>query len=172
LSSGSQSQFWIQFATCKRNAIYINRYHAKVERTDRWISMVSAIASSSAIAGWALWKELSFAWAVVIAISQVLAAIKPFLPYKALLKALSQLGPELEGLALAAEEEWFAVSHGMLTEQEIHKITMSSKTKCQQATHRAFKGMSLPEDAAIEATAERDAAAYMTTIMGDDDEQS
>lgn len=156
----------------KANAIYINRYHAKEEAWDRGLNIFSAIASSSSIGAWIIWKDLSHLWAAVIAVSQVLTAIKPHLPYKPRLRALAALGPDLDGLALAAEEEWFAVSHGMLTELEIHKLTMSLKKKCKQAQDRAFKNMSLPEDMKLHALAEREAIAYMTTIAGDDDDGS
>lgn len=170
MSSGSQTQFWLNFTTLKRNAIFVNRYHAKVEAADRRLSMFSAIASSSSIAAWVIWKEASIVWAFVIAASQVLTVLKPYLPYKARLHALSTLGPDLDGLALAAEEEWFAVSHGMLTDEETHKLTMSLKKKSQLATNKAFKGMSLPDNLKLEAIAEREAIGYMATIAGDEDE--
>ena len=171
MAGGSQTQFWYMLTTLKRDAIFINRYHAKVEKIDRRLNIFAAIASSSSIAGWVIWKEASFVWAFIIAASQVLAAVKPLLPYKALLRALSLLGPDLDGLALAAEEEWFAVSRGRLTEEEIHKRTMALKKKCQEATNKAFKGMSLEDNPKILVIAEREALEYVSTISGDDDEQ-
>lgn len=129
----TQNRYWDVFATVKRDAVYINRCQGSVESIDRWISIFSAVTSSSAIAGWAIWQQYSFAWGSIIAASQVLNAIKPFLPYKARLKALSNLGPDLDALALTAETDWFKVSTGMLRDDEIYALAMTLKKKCQQA---------------------------------------
>ncbi|GMM62448.1 hypothetical protein [Novosphingobium pituita] len=169
MASKAQKQFWYNFATINRNAIYINRYHAKVEIIDRNINIFSALASSSSIAGWLIWKDLWFVWTLIIAASQVLSVIKPYLPYKARLRALSLFGPELDGLALAAEEVWFAVSHGRLTDQEIHTQTMALKKKVNLAQKKSFKGMSLPEDVKLLSIAQSESTDYMATIAGDDD---
>lgn len=172
MASGAQTQFWYNFATIKSNSIYINRYHAKVEKTDRQLNMFTAIASSSSIAGWLVWKDVWFIWTIIIAASQVLAAVKPYLPFKEQLRALSLFGPDLDGLALAAEEGWFAVSHGRLTDEEIHKQTIALKKKVQASQNKAFKGMSLPEDSKLQTIAEAEGMAYMATIAGDEDEQA
>lgn len=172
MASGAQTQFWYNFTTIKRNAIYINRYHALVEKKDRRLNMFAAIASSSSIGAWVIWKDAWPVWTTIIAASQVLAAVKPYLPFKAQLHALSMLGPELDGLALAAEEEWFAVSHGRLTEEEIHKQTMTLKKKVQAAQNKGFKGMSLPDHDKLLGIAEREALDYMGTIAGDEDGQT
>lgn len=169
MASSAQTQFWYNFATINRNAIYINRYHAKVEKIDRTLNILSAIASSSSIAGWLIWKDLWFFWTFIIAASQVLAVVKPYLPYKERLRALSLFGPELDGLTLAAEEGWFAVSHGRLTDEETHKQTMALKKKVQSAQNKAFKGMSLPEDLKLQAVAKSESLDYMATIAGDED---
>lgn len=171
MGSSCQVQFWNNFTTIKRNAIYINRYHEKVERQDRQLSMFSAIASSASIGAWVVWKDAWLLWTAVIAASQVLTAIRPYLPTKSHLTALTALGPELDGLALAAETEWFAVSHGRLTDEEIHKQTMALKQRSHAAQNKAFKGMSLAEDGKLLAIAKSEALDYMTTIAGDEDEQ-
>ena len=52
---------------------YLDIYAENSYKWDRRINMYGAIASSSSIAAWAIWKEWSYVWAVIIAISQVLA---------------------------------------------------------------------------------------------------
>ena len=129
--------------------------------------MLSAIAASSAIGGWVIWQQLSFIWAVVIATSQVLNAVKPQLPYRSRLAALSRLGPDLEALALAAETDWLKVSRGVLTEDETYQLAMNLKRKVQQASQKHFKGSSLPEDQRLLAIADRDVDAYMISFRED-----
>ena len=157
----AQNRYWDVFATIKRDAVYVNRCHGSVESTDRWISIFSAVTSSSAIAGWAIWQQYSFVWAFIIAASQVLNAIKPFLPYKARLKALGNLGPDLDALALTAETDWFKVSTGMLKNDEIYGLAMTLKKKCQQAQNKHCRGMSIPESKRHLAFANKEAETYM-----------
>lgn len=167
----TQNRYWDVFATIKRDAIYINRCHGSVETIDRWISIFSAITSSAAIAGWAIWSQYSFAWGIVIAASQVLNAVKPYLPYKARLKALSNLGPDLDALALTAETDWFKVSRGMLNDDEIYGLAMTLKKKSQQAQNKHCKGLSIPDSKRHLAFANKEAETYMTgSIQESNDE--
>lgn len=162
MQSNTQNRYWDVFATIKRDAIYINRCHGSVEATDRWISIFSAVTSSAAIASWAVWSQYSFLWGVIIAASQVLNAVKPYLPYKARLKALSNFGPDLDALALTAETDWFKVSRGMLRDDEIYGLAMTLKKKSQQAQNKHCKGLSIPESKRHLAFANKEAETYMT----------
>jgi hypothetical protein len=160
----AQQNYWDMFANLKRDSVYVNRYHAKVENIDRSISMFSAVAASTSIAGWAVWQHFSFVWGSIIAASQVLIAVRAYLPYKARLQGLSALGPELDTLALEAEDAWYDVANGKLTDAEIHRRTMDLKRKCQKVTSSAFKGTSLPEDGKLLEVAGSLATDYMTSL--------
>ncbi len=152
----------------KRDGIYISRYHASVEATDRNLNIFSAVASSGSIAGWAVWHSAGIVWAIIIAASQVLTAVRPFLPYRTRLKALSGLGAELDGLAIAAENDWFKVSEGLLSEAEIHGLTMSLKRKILAATSKHFPETSLPPRKSLLDRAEAEAEHYMLRFAEED----
>lgn len=156
-----QENYWVTFNTIKRDAIYINKYHQKVEGQDRYIKIFLAVMANGSIASWAIWHSLSPLWGALIAASQALNAIKGFLPFQARLSALAALGPELEGLAITAESDWLKVSEGVLRNEDIHKLAINLKRKVQQVTQRSFKSVSLPEDARLLELAEVDTKAYM-----------
>jgi hypothetical protein len=160
-----QLQYWNEFTRLKRDAIYINRYHGDVERVDRGLEMVSAVTSSAAIGGWAIWRDAAFLWGAVIAATRVLTAIRPFLPYKARLKALAKFGAELDGLALVAETDWLAVSRLTISDEEIHRRTMSLKKKALAAQVRSFGDASLPERPNWVQAAETAANTYMQSFV-------
>ncbi len=90
-----QRRYWQELSDLKRDARYIDLYHARTERTDRWLSILAAVTSSASIGAWAVWQHLGPAWAFIIAASQVLSAVKEHLPYSKRLKALGALSPEL-----------------------------------------------------------------------------
>jgi len=111
-----------------------------------------------------IWKDYWFVWTFIIACSQVLTVVKPYLPFRERLRALSLFGPDLDRLALAAEESWFAVSNGLLTDVEIHNQTIALKKKVHAAQNKAFKAMSLPDNLKLQTAAEHESIAYMATI--------
>ena len=77
-----QNRFWNQLKELKVHVFYLQNYAVSSGRYDQSINIFLAIASSSSIAAWALWKEYQFVWACIIAIAQVITAVKPLLPYK------------------------------------------------------------------------------------------
>lgn len=100
----------------KRDAFYIGFYHARTESIDRCISAFTALASSSAVVGWILWREtvtlwglridFSFVWMVIIMVSQVVNAVKEYLPYSKRLHSLSALSNDFNSLVLVMENDW------------------------------------------------------------------
>jgi hypothetical protein len=109
---GVQSQFWQDMVDLRRDARYVDLCLAKTERIDRGTKAFLALAASSSIGGWVIFQQYAILWASVVAASQVLQAVKEYLPYKARLKALASLSVDLNALSLVAEDQWFKVSNG------------------------------------------------------------
>lgn len=102
------------------------------ENSYKWekrINVFSAIVSSTSIAAWAIWQQLSFAWSFIIAISQVLSAIKVFLPYSRRLKSIVPFMEDLKFLYNRMEYTWFKVASGEMTEEEINEILYEFKNE-------------------------------------------
>lgn len=76
---------------------YLDIYAEDSYKWDRRINIYGAIASSSSIAAWTIWRSWSFIWAAIIAISQVLTAIKQYLPFG---RRLKYLQPFIEDMKL------------------------------------------------------------------------
>ena len=163
-----QSSYWQELADLKRDARYIDLCHERTEHINRVIDGFTAITSSAAIGAWVVWKDLSWIWGFLIAASQVLHAIKEYLPYKKRLRALSSLSPDLNALSLVAENDWFKVSRGLLEELEIHDLYMKLKKKKQEAVHKNFPGTSLPLAKKLLACADQDTENYLRTYYGAD----
>lgn len=137
----------------------------KLDNIERCLNIFAAIASSTAIAGWALWQHASFMWACIIALSQVYSAAKPHLPFGLRLRSLHNLAPDIEALTLSAERDWFRVSRGELTEDEIIDRATVIKEKKVQATQKHLKGVVLPEQDKLTKLADTKATAYMENFM-------
>ena len=159
-----QSRYWRELDQLKVHVFYLESYLEKTLNYDRWLNMFIAIMANGSIASWVVWKEYSFIWGLLIALSQLINAIKVYLPYQKRLKSLESITKELETLFLVMETAWFDVSEGKLTEQEIHKQRMDMKKKNQQLTDKYFGGNPLPHDKKLLIKAKDQAVSYFKTF--------
>lgn len=155
-----QLRFWNVLKELKAQEIYLQLYACRDEGIDKTINIILAIASSSSIAAWAIWKELHIIWAILIAAAQVISAIKPFLPYKNRLRAVLELNNKIQILTLEAEIHWYSVSEGLFTEQEIHNLTLDLKDKIVKAEQLCMKNDLLKAHQELKIKAENQADIY------------
>ena len=163
-----QQRYWQAFADLVRDARYIDLCHARTEMIDRGLNMFSAIAASTAIATWAVWKEHAMVWGTIIAASQVLQTIKPFIPYNRRLKGLSSLSPELHALAITAEGDWFKIANGALTEEEIQACYIKLKRKALDLSTKHFPNSTMPQNAKLIGRADKIAQSFLSTHYASD----
>ncbi len=95
--------------------------------------------SSTSIAAWAIWQQLSFLWSIIIAISQVLNAVKVFLPYNKRLKVIASFMEDLKFLYNKMEYNWLKVSGGELTEEEINDLLYTFKNEYTSIENKNLK---------------------------------
>ena len=98
-----QIRYWNLLKELKAQVAYLHAYAASDEFLDKSVNIFLAVTSSASIAGWALWNEYQLVWACIIAASQVVTAIKPFLPFRKRMKAVSDLNTQIQSIFLDAE---------------------------------------------------------------------
>lgn len=160
-----QENIWKKLYRTKVHAIYLELLHARTENIDRTIKMFLAIFSSGSIAAWAIWNEAEFIWASLIATTQVINAIRPFLPYSNRMKALSALSVELESLAIHMEIKWIDISVGELTDKEMRKLYTDMIYKTSIAESKCFPNNSIPHSKTLMSRAEISATSYLSNHL-------
>lgn len=155
-----QHQYWNELQTLKAHVLYLELYQLSSEGWERRINIFLAIMSSASIGGWAIWKEWSFVWGLLIAISQVASVIYKFLPFKSRIKPISTAALELSALMDAAEKAWFDVAGGHLTERQIHEKRFQVRTAKTRIMRANFGGMVLPENKKLMRKAEQQMRTY------------
>jgi hypothetical protein len=158
-----QDQYWKEIFQLKTHINYIELLLEKAEKRDRILMIFLAVTSSSSIGAWAIWQELSWLWASIIATSQVVAAIKPYLPYKARIKAYSALLTELEELMVQAEFKWHSISEGELTASEINKARFDIKNNKQKYLKKHIQ-TTIPSNNKLHEEAESNARDYLNSF--------
>jgi len=159
-----QHRYWKELYQLKVHVNYVELYLRNSDVNDKRVSIFLAITSSSSICGWAIWQEYSFVWAGIIALSQLITAIKTFLPYKQRIKPLSSLLHDLELITWECELEWFNVAEGELTEAETHKLQFNFRKKKLEALKKNLGVMTLPEKKNLFKKAEETAKTYFNNF--------
>lgn len=155
-----QHQYWNELQNLKAHVYYLELYQLSSEGWERRINIFSAVMSSGSIGGWVIWKDLSFLWGLLIAISQVISVVYKFLPFKERIKPVSSAALELSVLADAAEKDWFDVAGGHLSERQINDKRFAIKLAKTKIMKSNFGGMVLPENKKLMLKAENQMRAY------------
>jgi hypothetical protein len=155
-----QLRYWRLVTETRIHVFYLHRYAAGSEWWDKATNMFLALTSSASIAAWAIWRQFTFLWPLLIALSQVVTAVKPFLPHKQRLKVLVGLCNQLQMIAVAMEKDWFSVSEGHLSEEEIHRLTARYRAQSAEAEQTHFRDVIVPRNDSLLRKAERDAQDY------------
>lgn len=159
--SAYQNRYWNQLKEFKTHVLYLHNYAAHSEWWDKTINIFLAITSSSSIAAWAIWQKYQMIWAIIIAISQIITAVKPFLPFKARIKAVSDLNDRIQEISLECERGWYSVAEGELTNKDIHELCIKLRNESLLAQKKYLKNIVLPKNKELLRIAEIDADSYL-----------
>lgn len=160
-----QRQYWAEMVQLKAASLYIRYYRDYLGRWVTGVATVRAVASSVSIAGWAVWHNLGFVWASVIAASQIADALKDVFPFAKQHKAAGELATILENLFIDAQLEWDNIFSGKYTNEQISTRLHKLRGLRPQAEHRIFPS-GLSERPALLTQAKNDATAYFLDTYG------
>lgn len=164
-----QVKYWRELDQLKIHVIYLEYYLESTIKIDRALKIILAISSSGSIAGWVIWTNYQFIWASIIAISQVINAIKGYLPYSKRLKSLFGITNDFGALFLAMETDWFNVSEGKYSNEEIHKIHMKFKETRRQIIQKHLGTSPLPNNDKLMQSSIEEAKLYFSNFYGSEE---
>ncbi|MBL0047092.1 MAG: hypothetical protein IPP32_03235 [Bacteroidetes bacterium] len=117
-----RDQIWASLNDTKYKGYCLGFLVDKFQKWDRNINIFLAIASSTSIAAWAIWKVNPMVWAAIIAFSQVLTAIKPYIPYFKYVKELNTKSLKVDLLNIEFERLWYKLQHKKVTNEQAVEI--------------------------------------------------
>ncbi|MGH8057126.1 MAG: hypothetical protein ACREOH_07790 [Candidatus Entotheonellia bacterium] len=158
-----QQRFWQELVQLRVHIYYLQQCHLGAERWQTRLDMSLAVTSNGSIATWAIWGKWPMLWAIIIGLSQLLNALRPYLPYQRRIKAIATLNRELDELSLHAEHKWYAVAEGQLTNEQIHNETIELKRRKSKAEDTYLGSSPLPENDKLLREAESQAKTYFLT---------
>lgn len=145
---------------------YLRRYRTILARRVTSFGTLRAIASSGAIAAWAVWRSYPMIWGGIIALSQVADALKDVFPFTARHNAANGLATSLEALLIETLYEAEGVYGGQFTNEEITDRRRKLMKLRHDAEVKHFPTSDLPERRDLLALADEAAIAYFDSIFG------
>lgn len=162
-----QDRYWKELFESRVHVNYLELYMEHSEFIDKSTNIFLAVTSSSSICGWAIWNQYSFIWAIIIAASQLINAIKQFLPFKLRLKVIAAILKELEELMTFSEMKWFDVAEGNLTDEEINRLQYEVRSKKIKILQKHLGINTLPEKPKLFEKAQEMAITYIKNFYGE-----
>jgi hypothetical protein len=160
-----QARYWKELTQFRAHIEYLQLYSARAEQFDNRLSIILAVTSNGSIAGWAIWSQVPLVWGVLIALSQLINAIRPYLPYQKQKKALEGVVPSLEGLFLRAESDWFQVASGDVPNPQINNLVTKLKQQKLDLVQKHLQGVPLQDLEDLEQKAKERAQVYFKVAL-------
>lgn len=115
---GLKEQLKKEIMDCRFHDDCMSLMVKRFRKYDKILNIVLAITSSGSIASWAIWDTYSIVWGALIAISQLVTALKPYFPFHKHVHTLNQRCYKQELLFLDLIELWQNLSEK--SEEESH----------------------------------------------------
>lgn len=164
-----QARYWRLLTDKRYKLIYINEYSDQCIKLQRMINVFLAITSSGAIAAWAIWKDYPFIWAGIIAISQVITAIKPYLPFEKRIEVMDEIIVQFTRLCNEMEAKWFYIANGTMTEEQINELYYDIEKRWTDIENGSLRGDSIPADPRLAAIANKKKDEYFDLLFNKKD---
>ncbi len=138
-------RYWSEMDQIKVHLFYLELYLTSTIFIERGLNIAIAIASSTSIGAWAIWGKYPMVWACFLALSHIVTAAKPWLPFSKRLHALYRTSVDLEGIFILMETDWYYISEGALGDEDIHKKNMHYRQQKERVIQKYLASNPLPE---------------------------
>jgi hypothetical protein len=160
-----QRLYWNEMINLKADACYVRLYRDSQGRWVTCLGTLKAIASSSSIAAWVIWREYAFVWGAIIAASQLADALKDVFPFAKQHKAANAQAMTLDNLFNDTQLEWENIFSGRYSDEEIMMRLHKLRKLELDALQRNFPDGLATNDAFL-AQAKQEAETYIKSTYG------
>jgi len=126
----TRTQIWNFLSDSKTNEYLSSLIVKKYQKWDLYTNIFLVFATSSSIATWAIWKEMTLLWAMIIAISQIVTLAKPHFLFPKYVKVFYEKSIQWQNLSLEIEELWHKIDNSIIEESEASKIYFALRKRC------------------------------------------
>lgn len=123
------NKIWAMLCDMKFKTFILSSLVDKFQKWERNVNIVLAVTSSSSIAAQAIWNVYPFLWSGIIAGSQVLTVVKPYIPYFKYVTELNAKLARMENVNIEIEKLWYKLQNGKLSSDATAEAYFDLKTQ-------------------------------------------
>jgi hypothetical protein len=127
---------WDALLTADMNVRYWNQISYRYSRNDTWTKIFLAATSSSTVATWGFWAQISWVWKSLSAVSALLAVALPILNWNKKVSAIADLHGRWIQIRNEHETLWRRMESGAVSDAEAEITFQNIRNKEAEAeTH-------------------------------------
>lgn len=154
------NKIWYNLVNSKFKCYYISYSIDKYQKYTFRINIFLSIVSLSSVSAWIIWDFLPWLWAIIIASSNILIAIKPILHYEKKIKELNEKLFTLENIEIEYEKLFFELKSGLIDDKKGAELFFNIYEK-QIKTLRTSDELLLKLDMKIKERADKETKRYI-----------
>jgi hypothetical protein len=160
--------YWKELVALKALCIYHRVYRDEQAKWNTRLGFVKAIATSSTIAGWAIWQNYAIIWGAIIAASQLIDALKDVFPNARSRKSSADLANALETLFIDARIEFEKVSFGNVTPEDAN-VSLRKLQKSRHDAETKYFPEGIVQKLSLQDEANRQTRIFFKQVYGSDE---
>lgn len=157
-----RDRVWNYLAETKFKSIYLNKVSNRAYHWGNSYSIFLALASASSVATWAIWDKYPIVWASVVAISQLMHIVKPYMYFIKNDKEFIEMSLLFESIYLSYEKLWYNLQKENSDEEEMEKIFYEYRQKELEISN-SHKHIVCPNISSLLAQADIETNNYLQT---------
>lgn len=157
--------YWDFFISAKFSQIYYSLYLEDSYRWSRYINSFLAIASSTSIAAWVIWNDIPLVWAAIIAVAQVINAVKQYFPFSDRIVRLNKMNPVLDTVLDDMELMWIDISQNKVADEKIRECLRDCMSKVTKTIDQGLAGIDMPTRLCFRKAAQQMTDQYVKTRL-------
>lgn len=112
-----RDKVWYFLLDSKTNEFLSGLIVKKYQKMELYSSIILAIATSSSVGAWTIWQKYPTLWVLIIAISQILFVIKPYMLFSKHVKIFNEKKIHWQNLTILIEKLWNDLNQGYIDER-------------------------------------------------------
>jgi len=158
--------YWRELGETRASYEYVRLYRDLLRKWIARFAIVRAVATSSAVGGWAVFQSYPAIWAGIIMISQIADVLAQVFSATSHYEAARELVHELDKILIQALTDWEKVRLGRFDDEEIIGLRRNLMKDRSDVAKKCFPKSDLPERESLRRLAERLANAYFQRMFG------
>ncbi|SKA70315.1 hypothetical protein SAMN02745111_02003 [Eubacterium uniforme] len=162
-----EEKYWTMMTQKKFDLIYLGHHLHRNILIERYINVFLAITSVGALSGLVILNDYKKIISIILALSQIITAAKPYLPYSNRVKDLDKSIIGLTTVYNEIEDYWDRIVIEKICESDINKMYRKLQNKWNDIDNKFLNGDSLPRIQKYIELSEKERNIYFKNYYGE-----